>query len=128
MKVNFNLKDKTALGETPIFVTVVYSTIRIRVNTIKSISPKHWNPKPQRARQSFEGYSTFNKWLDDVASFISQKETDWINKHSEQKEVPIMDADYLKRKLRKYLSKENPEERTERLKNSFWGYYENFLM
>lgn len=128
MKVNFNLKDKKSLDKTPLFVTVVYNTKRIRVHTNKSISPKHWNPETQKARQNFEGYGTFNKWLKDVDAFISQVETDWINANSRQKEVPVLDPEVLKDRLRKYLSKETKQERAEKLKNSFWGYFETFLL
>lgn len=127
MKVNFNLKDKTSLDKTPLFVTVVYKTQRIRVHTNKSILPKHWNPTEQKARQSFEGYGSFNKWLKDVDAFISQVETDWINENSSKREIPVLPTDILKTKLRKYLSKENKEEREENIKNTFWGYYATFL-
>lgn len=127
MKVNFNLKAPQATDKTPLFVTVVYNTQRIRVHTNKSIDPKHWNPDTQKARQSLAGYSSFNKWLKDVDAFISQIETDWINQHSKKSAIPLLPSELLKDKLRKYLSKENKEEREQNLKTSFWGSYDNFL-
>jgi integrase len=127
MEVSFNLKTPHATDKTPLFVTVVYNTQRIRVHTNKSVDPKDWNPDTQKARQSLTGYSSFNKWLKDVDAMISQIETDWINQHSKKSVVPLLPAEHLKDKLRKYLSKENKEEREQNLKKSFWGNYEFFL-
>ena len=127
MKVNFNLKSPKATDKTPLFVTVVYNTQRIRVHTNKSINPKDWNPETQKARQSLTGYASFNKWLKDVDAYISQIETDWINQHSQKTVIPLLPIGYLKEKLRKYLSKENKGEREENRKTSFWGNYETFL-
>ena len=127
MEVSFNLKTPHATDKTPLFVTVVYNTQRIRVHTNKSVDPKDWNPDTQKARQSLTGYSSFNKWLKDVDAMISQIETDWINQHSKKSVVPLLPAEHLKDKLRKYLSKENKEEREQNLKKSFLGNYEFFL-
>lgn len=127
MKVSFYLKDKDATDKTPVFVTVVYNTLRIRVHTNKSINPKFWNEETQKARQALTGYSSFNKWLKDVDAFISKIETDWINQHSQKIAIPLLPTVLLKEKLRGYLSKENKLERADNLKNSFWGNYENFL-
>ncbi|MEO6232891.1 MAG: site-specific integrase [Ferruginibacter sp.] len=127
MKVNFNLKAPQATGKTPLFVTVVYNTQRVRVHTNKSIDPKHWNTDTQKARQGLTGYSSFNKWLKDVDAFISQIETDWIDQHSKQSVIPLLPISVLKEKLRKYLSKENKQEREQNLQTSFWGNYDNFL-
>lgn len=127
MKVNFNLKASQATDKTPLFVTVVYNTQRIRVHTNKSIDPKNWNPDTQKARQSLTGYSSFNKWLKDVDAFISQIETDWINQHSKKSVIALLPTELLKNKLRKYLSKENKEEREQNFLTSFWGNYDNFL-
>lgn len=127
MKVNFNLKAPQAIERTPLFVTVVYNCKRIRVHSNKSLHPKDWNTETQKARQSLTGYSSFNKWLKDVDAFISQIEIDWINQHSKQSVIPLLPIGHLKEKLRKYLSKENKEEREKNLKTSFWGNYETFL-
>lgn len=127
MKVNFNLKSPEATDKTPLFVTVVYNRKRVRVHTNKSLNPKDWNTKTQKARPSLTGYSSFNKWLKDVDAFISQIETDWINQHSKLSAIPLLPIGHLKEKLRKYLSKENKEEREQNLQTSFWGNYETFL-
>ena len=47
--------------------------------------------------------------------------------HSKQNEIPALDPDILKDKLRKYLSKETKEERAEKFRNTFWGYNATFL-
>ena len=127
MKVSFYLKDKDATEKTPVFVTVVYNTQRIRVHTNKSIDPKHWNADTQKARQGLTGYASFNKWLKDVDAYISKIETDWSNQHSQKTAIPLLPPGLLKEKLRKYLSKENKLERADNLKNTFWGNYETFL-
>ena len=60
-------------------------------------------------------------------AFISQIEIDWINQHNKQSVIPALPPEILKEKLRKYLSKENKEEREQNLHLTFWGNYENFL-
>ena len=74
MKVNFNLKNPKGTDKTPIFVTVVYKTKRVRVQTNKSIKPGEWNKDEQKARQVLSGYSSFNKWLKDIDAYVSQIE------------------------------------------------------
>ena len=127
MKVNFNLKNPKGTDKTPIFVTVVYKTKRVRVQTNKSIKPGEWNKDEQKARQVLSGYSSFNKWLKDVDAYVSQIEMDWINSHSKQTAPPSLPIELLKEKLRVYLSKEDKQERENNQKKSFWGYYETFL-
>ena len=127
MKVSFYLKDKDATDKTPLFVTIVYNTQRIRVFTNKSLEPKYWNAETQKARQGLTGYSSFNLWLKDVDAFISKIDMDWKNSNSAKTTTPLLPAGILKEKLRKYLSKENKQEREDNNKLSFWGYYDNFL-
>lgn len=128
MKVNFYLKDPTGDYETWIYCLVSYNDKREKVYTNRKIHPNYWNKKTQKARKSFEGFSTFNQWLKNVDTYVSKIETVWANEHSDMEAVPTLPGAVLKMKLRKYLSKENKEERIEKLKTTFWGYYENFLM
>ena len=100
MKVNFNLKNPKGTDKTPIFVTVVYKTKRVRVQTNKSIKPGEWNKDEQKARQVLSGYSSFNKWLKDIDAYVSQIEMDWINSHSKQTTPPSLPIELLKEKLR----------------------------
>ena len=127
MKVNFYLKDPHMMGETSIYLTVIYNTQRIRVHTDKKINPKFWNSETQKVRQGLTGYSSFNKWIKDVDAYVSKIDVDWKNQNSNKKEIPLLPSNILKEKLRKYLSKETKQEREENKKNTFWGYYETFL-
>lgn len=127
MKVHFYLKDKEATTETPIFLTVRYSAERMRIYTTKSINPKQWNDKEQKARQSYTGYANFNKWLLNIEKQVSQIDTDWKNENADKKIIPPIPKDVLKERLRRYLSKETTEEKLEGIKRTFWGYYDTFL-
>ncbi len=127
MKVNFYLKNPTGDYETWIYCSISYSGKRLKVYTTKKIHPKYWNPNTQKARQSLSGYSTFNQWLKNVDLYASKIEMDWKDQKSNEKEIPPIPTEILKQKLRKYLSQETKQEREEKEKSTFWGYYDTFL-
>ena len=53
---------------------------------------------------------------------------DWRNENGNLSIIPPVSSSYLKERLRKYLSKETKQERATAAKNTFWGYYDNFLL
>jgi|LakMenE01Jun11ns_1017448.scaffolds.fasta_scaffold9955238_8 integrase len=128
MKVNFYLKNPTGDYETWIYCSISYRNQRVKVYTTNKIHPKDWNEKKQQARQSFTGYSTFNRILHNIKGRVDEIDLEWRQEHKHEKEILPLPADILKQKLRKYLSQETKQEREENQENTFWGYYKNFLL
>ena len=129
MKVNFYLKAANADYETWIYCLVRYNAESVKIYTDQKIHPKFWNPENQRVRQTlkFPTHPEYNEWLNGIVIAAGKIEKEWKIKHSGKATVPTITPGDLKEKLRKYLSKETKEERTENKTRTFWGNYDTFL-
>ncbi|MEP6947715.1 MAG: phage integrase SAM-like domain-containing protein [Ginsengibacter sp.] len=129
MKINFYLKNPSGDYETWIYCLISYQNKRVKIYTDQKINPKFWNLEAQRVRQTlkFKNHSEYNSWLLDIISAADKIELDWKKLNSDKAEIPPIPSHVLKEKLRKYLTKITKDERKEKEKFTFWGYYENFL-
>lgn len=72
-KINFYLRDKNALSETPIILTVYYNKERVKLSTKESINPEFWNEKDQRPRKTtkFPTHPEFKTRLDNLVNLVN---------------------------------------------------------
>ena len=129
MNVKFYLKEPAANYETWIYCLIRYNNQKVKVYTDRKINPRFWNTESQQVRQTtkFPNNPEYNTWLKDISAAVDKIELDWKKEHSHKKEVPPIPHYFLKESLRKYLTKLTKEEKSEIKRNSFWGYYDNFL-
>lgn len=67
-KYNFNLRDSSAKGETPVNFVIRWGNRRLVYPTREAISPRWWNADRQRAKETsaFAEYPEFNERLDNL--------------------------------------------------------------
>lgn len=66
MEVSFYLKRPEATEPTALFARLCYFNIKAKYYPSIKIHPKHWNKETQKARQTLQGYASFNERLKEV--------------------------------------------------------------
>lgn len=121
-KFNFNLREKSKVGETPIVLIIRFDGERIKYPTGKTIQPKFWNVKDQLARQvkEFPQAKVFNEGLINLKG--TAKKT--FLKLEAELERPPHKKEYLER-LDKELEKGEPQ--IEAINYTFLGLFKKFI-
>ena len=101
--VNFNLKDSSSKDETLIHLIFYFNGQRFKFSTGEKITPKHWNLKTQRVRQSFRDSSDLNDYLDSL-----EKSLEKIYRNAVTKGTQVT-PDFLRGELLKVSQKENTD-------------------
>ena len=73
-KVKFNLRETTSKNDTLIMMILYYDGKRIRLSTGKSINPKYWNKKKNRAKElmEFPNHNSLNQFLERKSTNINE--------------------------------------------------------
>lgn len=121
-KFNFNLREKSKDGETPVILIVRYNGERIKYPTGKTIHPKFWNDNDQLARQvkEFPQAKVFNEGLKNLKG-IAEKA---FLKLEAELERPPQKTEFLER-----LDKERgiDEPQPEIITYTFLGLFKKFI-
>jgi len=111
-KVKFNLRDITSKNDTLIMMIFYYNGKKIRLSTGKSINPKYWNKKKNRAKElmEFPIHNSLNQFLEKKSTDINEIYTQYIN------DDDYIDSDVLKTKIKNCLKGILLKEKTKKMK------------
>ena len=117
--INYYLKNKNAVNQTLIFMTVFYENHRVKLSTGCSVNPKHWIEKKQRVKVTIENeeYNTINDKLDHYEVVMDSL----LKRYRDEDFFPspeVVKSDLMK--LNKVPSK------SKKSKN-FWDHFEDFV-
>ena len=117
-KVKYNLRKPNLKSETVIMMVFHFNSDKLRISTGRSILPKYWNKKKQRAKEiiEYKEHYLLNQHLENQAAKI-------INEYNQiLDEVGYVDKNVLKDR---FLSNKTNKEKK---KLTFWGYFEEFII
>jgi integrase len=117
-KVKYNLRKPNLKSETVIMMVFHFNSDKLRISTGRSILPKYWNNKNQRAKEiiEYKEHYLLNQHLENQAAKI-------INEYNQiLDEVGYVDKNVLKDR---FLSNKTNKEKK---KLTFWGYFEEFII
>jgi len=115
-KVKYNLRKPNLKSETVIMMVFHFNSDKLRISTGKSILPKYWNNKKQRAKEiiEYKEHYLLNQHLENQAAKI-------INEYNQiLDEVGYVDKNILKER---FLSNKKVKK-----KLTFWDYFEEFII
>lgn len=105
MEISFYLKRPQAKEPTSIFARISYFGLQLKYYPSEKITPKYWNKTEQKARQTFEGYSNFNKRLSDIKSCMEDVLRAYQNSNNNAIPTPEELKGLLDAKLKNIQSK-----------------------
>ena len=117
-KVKYNLRKPNLKSETVIMMVFHFNSDKLRISTGRSILPKYWNNKKQRAKEiiEYKEHYLLNQHLENQAAKI-------INEYNQiLDEVGYVDKNVLKDR---FLSNKTNKEKK---KLTFWDYFEEFII
>ena len=79
MEVSFYLKRPKATEPTAIFARISYFSNQLKYYPSLKIHPNNWNKDTQKARQTLDGYGSFNQRLKDIVSDVEDILRDYQN-------------------------------------------------
>ena len=117
--INYYLKNKNAVNQTLIFMTVFYDNIRVKLSTGCSVNPKLWLENKQRVKVTLqnEDSNTINDKLDQYEIVMDSL----LKKYRDEDFFPspeVIKADLMK--LNKIPVKSKKAK-------SFWDHFEDFV-
>jgi integrase len=117
--INYYLKNKNAVNQTLIFMTVFYDNIRVKLSTGCSVDPKLWLEKKQRVKVTIENQDAniINDKLDQYEVVMDSL----MKKYRDEDFYPspeVIKADLMK--LNKVPTKSKKAK-------TFWDHFEDFI-
>ena len=117
--IKFYLRDKKSKTTTSILMTVFYDNNRVKISTNCSVSPKYWQEKKQRAKQTleFEGANEINDKLDELESVMESL----LKKYRDENYFPTPSV------IKSQLLKQNFVPIKSKNAKTIWDHFEDFI-
>ena len=116
-KVKYNLRSPKSKNDTAIMMIFHYDGDKLRMSTERSINPKYWNAKKQRAKEliEFKEHYKLNQFLEEQSNKIVTIYNEMIL------EFGIVEKDILKERFLSDKMKKKTKQK------GFWDYFEEFI-
>lgn len=116
-RLKFFLHNPSDKKETPIFLSITYSSKRTKLKTKQKVKPKAWNKTSNSIRKNWTEYQNVQKELDKIEAAVKKIISDLIQS---QKSLPPPAE--LKRILEAKVFSEETQSFT-----TFWEYFDHYI-